>query len=761
MVSLLERESAPTAVVHAGARRVARLYEQKLVPTSQLARPQLGLAGLRIDVGNRMLSDTPLYTRVRYSHIDYASDVQEFRPPEGSLIADLSFSPNGEKMALTLVYTDHIEVGILDPVSHEYLKLNTGPLNGFWGKPCSFIDETSLLCSQSQNTGEPPVVEIGPNIRELMSGAAPVVPYSNLLRDANDDRLFEHYAAVVLARVQTDGSAFESLEVEGMILEVEGMIVSQGISPDGRFLFTNRISRPYPRQLPANRFTQSLILHDLALNQEVFRNQEENLGVVNTATRLGPRLARWDPTRPSTLVFVQRIMDEQNSSETFFELSAPFAEAPLPRAKKLKKVSYFGWTSEGRLLLTDAGTTSRSWVSYELNDDLELLHRGSEDDLVGDPSQALRVHGDSGAIFEKSGKLFFKDERSRETGAQPILTSWELASSQEDVLWESKNTEHAEVLAVLNPKKFEYLLATETPSVPRHLVVTRERRRYGVTQPAPPHPELFGMTRRMISYQREDGLSLSAMLSLPPNAREGIPLPMVLWIYPRDFADSDQASKSKEYPQRYIDPKGVSRFFLISQGYAILDCPMPIVGEVTSGRNDFLPQLIQNAEAAINYLTSMRIAESERIAVMGHSYGAFAVANLLAHSTLFKTGIATSGAYNRTLTPFGFQRETRTFWQNTDAYVNMSPFFFANEIQGSLLMFHGEADDNAGTPILQSERFYAALVGNGVRTRYVSFPFEGHHLRGRDAVLHSAAEMLMWLNRELAPEPAILVPQPR
>lgn len=724
---------------------MARLYEQKLIPTRQLARPQLGLAGLRIDVGNRMQSDTPLYTRVRYSHIDYASDVHEFRPPEDALIFDLSFSPSGEKMALTLAYTDHIEVGILDAVSHEYLKLDTGPLNAFWGVPCSFADETSLLCRQSQHTGEPPPVEIGPNIRELMSGAAPVVPYSNLLRDANDDRLFEHYAAVELVRVQTDGTPFESLDVNGMV-------TSQLTSPSGRYLFTNRISRPYPRQLPASRFTQSLTVHDLALHEEVVRIQEENLDLVSTATRLGPRLATWDPTRPATLVFVQRTTNAQKkSSETVLELSAPFSGAPRSIATGLRKVSYFGWTSEGRLLLTDAGTTSRSWAAYQLNGGLELLSRGGEDDLVGEPSQALRVHGGSGAILENSGKLFFRDERSDDAGARPTLLSWEMANSQEETLWESKSTEHAEVLTVLDPEKFEYLIATETPSLPRHLVVTRERKRHGVTQPAPPHPELFGMTRRMVSYKRADGLSLSAMLSLPKDAREGISLPVVLWIYPRDFADSDQASKSKEYPQRYIDPKGISRFFLVNQGYAILDCPMPIVGEVTSGRNDFLPQLIQNAEAAINYLVSVGIADPERVAMMGHSYGAFAVANLLAHSKLFKTGIATSGAYNRTLTPFGFQRETRTFWQNTEAYVNMSPFFFADQIEGSLLLFHGEADDNAGTPILQSERFYAALVGNGVRTRYVSFPFEGHHMKGRDAVLHSAAEILLWLGRELKP----------
>jgi dipeptidyl aminopeptidase/acylaminoacyl peptidase len=185
---------------------------------------------------------------------------------------------------------------------------------------------------------------------------------------------------------------------------------------------------------------------------------------------------------------------------------------------------------------------------------------------------------------------------------------------------------------------------------------------------------------------------------------------------------------------------------------------MPIVGVVTSGRDDYLPQLVQSAEAAINYLVDMGISERENISVMGRSYGAFAVANLMAHTKLFKTGIAMSGAYNRTLTPFGFQKQTRTFWQNTEAYVNLSPFFFANKISGSLLLLHGQDDDNPGTPAFQSERFYAALAGNGVKSRYVSFPHEGHQFRGRRTVLHASAEMINWLDRHMKPSDEAAVP---
>lgn len=743
VVSLLERESAPTAFVHAGARRVARLFEQKLVPTSQLERPQLGLAGLRIDVGNRMRAGTDLYTRLRYSALDYAADIHEYRPPDGSLIAELNFSPSGNKMLVTLAFTDHLEVGLLDARDHSFQTLSTGPLSAFWGAPCSFVNEDSLICAQPQNTGAPPPIEIGPNIRELMSGAAPVVPYSNLLRDANDDRLFEHYGAVQFALVPTDGT-------ESRLLNVSGMITAAGVSPDSDFIYTSRISRPYPRQLPVSRFPQSLSIHSTASGEKIFEQAKASRDQVNVSLAPGPRMPSWDPTRPASLLFVERQLEANDSAtDSLLEISAPFGGPAQNLAPGLRRVSAFAWSNKGNLFLTDSGSGSRTWVSYQLRDKLIELARGGESDVVGDPMQALRVNGESGAILETSGILHFKDETSLDTGAHPTLVAWTYATGKSDELWRSKDTEHAEVLAVLKHKKREYLIATESPSLPRHLVISREGQRHGLTQPAPPHPELFGMERRMMRYKRADGLPLSGMLSLPAGAQEGITTPLVLWIYPRDFADSDQASKSKEYPQRYIDPKGASRFLLLNQGYALFDCPMPIVGEVTSGRDDFLSQLISNAEAAIDHLVSIGIADRDRIAVMGHSYGAFAVANLLAHSKLFRTGIATSGAYNRTLTPFGFQRETRTFWQNTEAYVNMSPFFFADNIEGSLLLVHGEADDNAGTPILQSERFYAALVGNGVRTRFVSFPYEGHHLRGRDAVLHTAAEMIHWLDREL------------
>ena len=56
------------------------------------------------------------------------------------------------------------------------------------------------------------------------------------------------------------------------------------------------------------------------------------------------------------------------------------------------------------------------------------------------------------------------------------------------------------------------------------------------------------------------------------------------------------------------------------------------------------------------------------------------VANLLSHSNLYAAGIARSGVYyNRTLTPFGFQSEQRSYWEAPNVYYTMSPFMHAEK----------------------------------------------------------------------------------
>jgi dipeptidyl aminopeptidase/acylaminoacyl peptidase len=271
-------------------------------------------------------------------------------------------------------------------------------------------------------------------------------------------------------------------------------------------------------------------------------------------------------------------------------------------------------------------------------------------------------------------------------------------------------------------------------------------------------PQFAGVTRKLIRYKRADGVDLSATLYLPPgyDSTKG-PLPFLFWAYPTEFVSARAAAQVRGSPYRFSRPAGASHLFVLTQGYGVLDDPsMPIVSVDGKEANDsYVEQLTASAKAAVDEVVRMRVADRDRIGVGGHSYGAFMTANLLAHSDLFRAGIARSGAYNRTLTPFGFQQEERPYWQAQEIYTRMSPFTYAHQVNEPILLIHGMADDNSGTFPIQSERFYAALKGNGATVRYVQLPAEAHGYRGRESVGHTLWEMVTWLDTYVKPAKAI------
>jgi dipeptidyl aminopeptidase/acylaminoacyl peptidase len=265
-----------------------------------------------------------------------------------------------------------------------------------------------------------------------------------------------------------------------------------------------------------------------------------------------------------------------------------------------------------------------------------------------------------------------------------------------------------------------------------------------------PAPQLAGVQKRLIKYKRKDGLELSATLYLPAGYKEGTKLPMLMWAYPREFTSAASAAQVSGSANRFTTISGPSHLLLLTQGYAILDDPkIPIVGTGETANDTYVDQLVAGAQAAVDAVVALGVTDRDRIGIGGHSYGAFMTVNLLAHSDIFRMGIARSGAYNRTLTPFGFQSETRTFWEVPQLYAQMSPFWYANKINEPVLLTHGEADDNSGTFPIQTERLYMAIKGNGGTARYVTLPYEAHGYAGRESVLHTVAEMLNWSDKYL------------
>jgi dipeptidyl aminopeptidase/acylaminoacyl peptidase len=273
-------------------------------------------------------------------------------------------------------------------------------------------------------------------------------------------------------------------------------------------------------------------------------------------------------------------------------------------------------------------------------------------------------------------------------------------------------------------------------------------KRTALTQFKDPAPQLTGIEKQLVTYERKDGVKLSATVYLPPGYKPGTKLPFVLWAYPAEFTDAAAASQVSGSANRFTTISGASHLLFLTQGYGVLDNPtMPIVGAGETANDTYVEQLVASAEAAVNKIVDMGVADRDRIGVSGHSYGAFMTANLLAHCRLFRAGAARSGAYNRSLTPFGFQNEQRTFWEVPEIYSKMSPFWFANKVEDPILLIHGEADNNSGTFPIQSERFYMALKGNGKTVRYVTLPLEAHGYASRESNLHVLYEWINWFDK--------------
>jgi dipeptidyl aminopeptidase/acylaminoacyl peptidase len=407
---------------------------------------------------------------------------------------------------------------------------------------------------------------------------------------------------------------------------------------------------------------------------------------------------------------------------------------------------------------------TRSWVidpSHPRATPRLLFDRSSEE-RYSDPGNFVTVPDERGQqvlLLTRDGRsAYLEGEGATPEGDQPFLDRIDLTSRATARLWRSEPPFYEEVVSVLDPEAQRVVLHREsTTEVPNYFLRDFAAMSLArLTDFADPAPELAGMVPELVRYRRKDGVELSGRLYLPPgyDPAQG-PLPFLLWAYPREFKSADAAGQVSGSPYRFTRPSGASHLLLLTQGYGVLDGPtMPIVGEGSAEPNDtYVEQLVASAGAAVDSLVERGVGDRERMAIGGHSYGAFMAANLLAHSDLFRAGIARSGAYNRTLTPFGFQAEDRTFWQARDVYLKMSPFTYADRIQEPILLIHGLDDNNSGTFPLQSERFFAALKGNGGTARLVLLPGESHGYRGRESVGDVLWEMAEWLERHVRKAP--------
>ena len=429
-------------------------------------------------------------------------------------------------------------------------------------------------------------------------------------------------------------------------------------------------------------------------------------------------------------------------------LAAPFAAEPGEMMRTEWRYRGFEVTDKGLALVSEfdrPSRRSRMWLLQAGASPAKVFEWKTQD-RYNAPGSPLRRPG-RGTILQDGSSIYLAGQGASPEGDRPFLDRLDLTTLKSERLFRCDTTSYETIVGLLDDRAARLVTRRETRTDPPNVFV---RTVAGgplvpLTARKDPAPQLSGATRQLITYERPDGVKLSATLYLPAGYMPGTRLPMMMWAYPREFTDADSASQVSGSPNRFPAVTGPSHMLFLTQGYAVLDDPaMPIVGPGETANDTYVDQLVASAKAAVDKVVEMGVADRDRIGVGGHSYGAFMTANLLAHCDLFRAGIARSGAYNRTLTPFGFQSETRTFWEVPDIYAKMSPFWYANKVNEPILLMHGEADNNSGTFPIQSERFYMALKGHGATVRYVTLPYEAHGYAARESVLHTVAEMLNW-----------------
>jgi dipeptidyl aminopeptidase/acylaminoacyl peptidase len=755
-------------------RQVLALIKRKGSPSlAELARPTLRLAGERVDPKNngphRTATNGGAYA-ITLKRLTDGREVQVSMPPQAS-VSNVHFSPDGSKLSFTNTKDTAIELWVADASTGQARMVSgAGRLNAATGDPCDWLhDNVTMICQlvPPDRGGVPtePLVPAGPNVLENHGKAAPSPTYEDMIRTAHDEALFDYYFSSQLAAINSATGRRTTIGRSAIFSNVTA-------SPDDRFILISRVKRPYSHLIPFDGFPQQVEIWnrrgDVARAVADIPSRE---GVTLTGVRTGPREYRWRPDRPATLVWVEALDggDLKNTvpfRDRIMTVESPFTGEPVEVAKTEYRFQSLSFTEKGVALIGESDRATRrvrTWILEPGAAPRKLWERRGED-RYADPGTPLvrrdqrttigggRGGGPPDAVLQNGDDIYLVGDGASPDGDRPFLDRLNLKTLATERLFRSDSKSFETPITTLTDDGTSVLTRAESVTEPPNYYVRTMGSggsRKAVT--AFPDPQEFfrGVERQFITYSRKDGVKLSATLYLPPGYTKGERLPLVMWAYPREFSDTDTASQVIGSPNRFtLVTPGNTHMYLLCAGYAILDGPtMPIVGPGETANDHYVEQLVASAEAAIDKVVEMGVADRDRIGVGGHSYGAFMTANLLAHSRLFRAGFAESGAYNRSLTPFGFQSERRTFWEVPDLYGKMSPFFYAHQVKDPIYLTHGEMDDNSGTFPIQSERFYMALKGHGATVRYVTLPYEAHGYAARETHLHLIAEKIAWFDK--------------
>ena len=765
---------------------------------SRVATPFLRLAGARVEPRNHSKHDTPggygitpCATGFDLVHIaggaaGGAADAAQIHValPSGACPGEPVWSADGKRFAFVNIATESVELWVGDAKSGEVHQVPGARLNPMLDDEMQWMPDQKMLLVKlvPEGMGAPPpepIVPIGPSIQETEGQKGQSSTYENrdTLNNKHDEDVFDYYAASQLALVDTATLVITPIGKSGNYESLDP-------APDGQHILVNAIHKPYSYVTTYDRFPKEVEVWDVSQRSSVTSHTIASLPLADRVpihgVPLGPREFSWRATDPATLVWAEALDGGDwnvnvPARDKVMLLKAPFTAPAVEITRSEQRYVGFAWSEQPRTALMNEYDNNRHWRKTFIVDldgpqqKPRLLWDLSTDENYANPGHPVRrqLANGSWVIRQDGDSIYLAGVGSSPDGDRPFLDRLDLKTLKSERLFRSEKTCYERFLSFTGADTRTFLTWHQSPADPPN-AFTRTLGK-SVTAPAgeatfastsmalthipDPTPEVRAIKKRLVKYKRADGLDLSFTLYTPPGYQEGTRVPTILYAYPLDYADASTAGQvtgsQETFTQLY------EYRLLLLGGYAIIDdASFPIIGDPKKAYDTYMEQLVADAKAAVDKAVQLGVADPDRIGVTGHSHGALMTANLVAHSDLFRAGVATSGSYNKTLTPFGFQNERRSVWEATDVYLKVSPFFVADKIKTPLLIMHGAEDANPGTTPLQANKLYEAIRGNGGTARLVVLPHEPHWYTAMESNEQLVYEMLRWFDKYVKNAPA-------
>jgi dipeptidyl aminopeptidase/acylaminoacyl peptidase len=766
ILKLADYERPPSVLMNSKKDWVVFTYRPTYKTLEDLSQNEMKLGGLRINPVTNISSSMIYSNNLKIRKLHDKNEIQVKNLPSHSKIAYISFSPDEKKLAFTNTTAKGVELWVVDMETASAQKITADNLNANLGMPYLWNNDSQSFLIRTLPQNRAALINAdedlptGPIVSTADGKVSQNRTYQDLLKNPQDEKNFETLTASEIYNVNLTGNLKK--------LKDQDMYAGLSLSPDGKYLLATIIKKPFSYIVPLSRFPSTTMVYDMNGNTVKTVNDvplNEIMPKGFSSVRTGKREMTWRSDAPATLTYAEAL-DGGDQSKTaeyrdeIFTWEAPFTAAPKSFFKTKQRYKDVVWTNDHYAIVSEGWYDTRNTKSYLLdlnNGESKVFDDRNYQDVYSDPGHFNTTKNQYGksVVDMKGGKAYLIGDGFTKDGQHPFIDEMDIKSLKKKRLYTSdlKNAKEG-IVDILNPSRGEILTTQQSPSqYPNYFKKNiKSNKAEAVTNFANPFESIKDVYKEVITYKRNDGVTLTGTLYLPANydrKAKKEKLPLLIWAYPREYKDKDTAGQSTQNDNDFTFPTYGSFVYWTAKGYAVLDnAAFPIVGEGKTEPNDtFIPQLVANAAAAIDAVDHLGYIDRKKVAVGGHSYGAFMTANLLTHSNLFACGIARSGAYNRTLTPFGFQSEQRNYWDVPEIYNTMSPFMHADKMKTPLLLIHGDADNNPGTFTLQTERYFQALKNLGAPVKMVLLPKEAHSYQAKENILHVLWEQDQFLEK--------------